>query len=330
MQQFRPLPRFDTIEEAEPVETRPQPLIRPPLVAPSVEPQTGSTAGSKLNPDTTGRMPVLLFTGPHATPATDQLAALTKKSVTAGHPSLTSALQATMGVTTQTNRIVIIPAGTKRKKVAANAPVRHMKPRVRHMLILAATLGILLTTLATLLPLSSGQGGATLLNDFTNLMRSAQMDAHIEAQINDTHAQFNPNPANLPPMHIANSPYVAVAQQAALTAGISPIYFVRQINQESAFNPNALSITGAEGIAQFEPGTAAGLGINPLDPAQALNGAAQLMSRYYFRYGDYAKALGAYNAGTGTLQSATNACGVNWLSCMPAQTQNYVYVIMGI
>ena len=76
-------------------------------------------------------------------------------------------------------------------------------------------------------------------------------------------------------------------------------------------------MTNAEGIAQFEPSTAAGLGINPWDPVQALRGASQLMSRYAVKYGNYAKALGAYNAGPGTLLSAENACGVNWLSCMP-------------
>ena len=125
---------------------------------------------------------------------------------------------------------------------------------------------------------------------------------------------------------------MAIARQDAINAGISPDYFVRQINQESGFNPNALSPTGAEGIAQFEPGTAAGLGINPLDPVVALNAAAHLMANYSHNYGgNYAMALAAYNGGSGTVQYAINACGAaNWMNCLPGQTRNYILVIMGI
>ena len=125
---------------------------------------------------------------------------------------------------------------------------------------------------------------------------------------------------------------MAIARQDAINAGISPDYFVRQINQESGFNPNALSPAGAEGIAQFEPGTAAGLGLNPLDPVAALNAAAHLMASYNHTYGgNYAMALAAYNGGSGTVQYAINACGqANWMNCLPGETRNYIRVIMGI
>lgn len=124
--------------------------------------------------------------------------------------------------------------------------------------------------------------------------------------------------------------YVELARQDALAAGIPPEFFVRQINQESGFNPNDLSPAGAEGIAQFMPETARGLGIDPWDPVQSLWGAAQLMARYTHNYGgDYAKALAAYNGGTGTLQAAIAACGAGWLSCEPAETQAYVQKILG-
>jgi len=113
--------------------------------------------------------------------------------------------------------------------------------------------------------------------------------------------------------------------------GIPPNYFVQQINTESGFNPNAVSPAGAVGIAQFLPSTAAGLGINPWDPIQALQGAAKMMASYASQYGgDYAKALAAYNAGSGTVQNAVNNCGANWLNCLPGQTRNYIFKIMGI
>src|SRR5437763_10420798 len=117
-----------------------------------------------------------------------------------------------------------------------------------------------------------------------------------------------------------------------LFRSISPVYFVRQINQESGFNPNAISPSGAEGIAQFMPGTARGLGINPWDPNAALNAAAHLMAGYANTYGgDYAKALAAYNGGSGNVQNAISGCGAaNWMNCLPGGTRNFIRVIMGI
>ena len=124
--------------------------------------------------------------------------------------------------------------------------------------------------------------------------------------------------------------YVGMAQQAAASAGISSSAFVRQIQQESGFNPNAGSPAGAQGIAQFMPGTAASMGVNPYDPSSALPGAARMMAGLAAQYGgDYSKALAAYNAGGGAVNSAVARGGASWLSYMPAETQNYVATIMG-
>lgn len=134
---------------------------------------------------------------------------------------------------------------------------------------------------------------------------------------------------------LPNSPYVAVAEADATAAGIPPALFAKQIDVESGFNPNALSPAGAEGIAQFEPGTAASLGVNPWDPVQALKAAAQLMASYNRTYGDYGKALAAYNAGPGSASAGTGLagaearCGTQWFACLPIETQNYITAIMG-
>ncbi|GCE12059.1 lytic transglycosylase domain-containing protein [Tengunoibacter tsumagoiensis] len=128
----------------------------------------------------------------------------------------------------------------------------------------------------------------------------------------------------------ANSSYESVARAAAVRHGISPDLFVRQIQQESGFNPNARSSVGAIGIAQFMPGTAAALGVNPYDPNSALDGAARHMADLSRMYGgNYAKALAAYNAGPGNVNAAVNAGGANWLAYTPAETQHYVHTIMG-
>lgn len=127
-----------------------------------------------------------------------------------------------------------------------------------------------------------------------------------------------------------NDSYWNIAWNAAVNAGIDPNLFERQINQESGFNPWAVSPAGAEGIAQFMPATAAAMGVNPWDPTSALYGAAQLMAQNSNMFGgNYAMALAAYNAGPGAVQYAINAGGNNWYYYLPYETQNYVSVIMG-
>jgi hypothetical protein len=95
-------------------------------------------------------------------------------------------------------------------------------------------------------------------------------------------------------------------------------YFLRQIKQESGFNPNARSPAGALGIAQIMPGTARGWGVNPMNPRQALKAAAHNMARYVRRYGNYRNALIAYNAGPGRVGHS-----------LPAETRKYIAAILG-
>ena len=65
--------------------------------------------------------------------------------------------------------------------------------------------------------------------------------------------------------------YVELARQKALKYGLDPNLFVRQIQAESSFNPNAVSSAGAIGLGQIMPDTAKELGINPEDPDQNLD-----------------------------------------------------------
>jgi len=124
--------------------------------------------------------------------------------------------------------------------------------------------------------------------------------------------------------------YQALARQDATQAGIDPGVFVNQIQQESGFNPRASSPAGAQGIAQFMPGTAAGMGINPWDPASALAGAARLDAQNLKKYnGDYSKMLAAYNAGGGSVDFAVAHYKGNWLTNMPSETQQYIAKILG-
>jgi Transglycosylase SLT domain len=112
--------------------------------------------------------------------------------------------------------------------------------------------------------------------------------------------------------------YQSQARRFARRYGLDPNIFVRQINQESGFRPHAVSPAGARGIAQFMPGTAAGLGVNPDHPTQALKAAAKLMADYVHKYGSYKNALVAYNAGPGRVGHS-----------LPSETQHYIANILG-
>ena len=243
-------------------------------------------------------------------------------------PSLASSLQAAL-TTDTTGRIIVIPGSRKRKQAETEKtrPGERVSPRLRQGMMLAALLFVVITSLLTLGPLASGEYPFHIFGSFSSWFRSNT--ANQELSSHSSAGQINAD--NLPPMQFPQSPYVAIAQQDAIAAGIPAEYFVRQMNQESAFNPNAVSPAGAEGIAQFMPGTAAGLGINPWDPVQALRAAADLMASYTRSYGgNYAMSLAAYNAGTGAVQHATYICGSSWMNCLPSETRNYIYVIMGI
>lgn len=101
----------------------------------------------------------------------------------------------------------------------------------------------------------------------------------------------------------APEPYESYIRDAASRYGVPVALLREQLRAESGFNPNARSPAGAQGIAQFMPATAAGLGVDPWNPVSAVDGAARLMARYLKDYGgSVEKALAAYNAGPGAVQ----------------------------
>jgi hypothetical protein len=112
--------------------------------------------------------------------------------------------------------------------------------------------------------------------------------------------------------------------RAAQRFGVSAQLLAAQLYAESNFNPFARSAAGAEGIAQFMPGTADAIGLlDPFDPDAAINAQAHLMRDLLGRFGSVPLALAAYNAGPG----AVAACG-----CIPPypETRAYVAKILGL
>ena len=97
-------------------------------------------------------------------------------------------------------------------------------------------------------------------------------------------------------------PYAALFAAAGRTHGVSPALLTAVARAESGFDPAARSPAGAQGLMQLMPATAAGLGIDPWRPAEAVDGAARLLKSHLARFGSTELALAAYNAGPGAVQ----------------------------
>jgi soluble lytic murein transglycosylase-like protein len=109
---------------------------------------------------------------------------------------------------------------------------------------------------------------------------------------------------------------------AAARYGLDPALLKGLIRQESGFDPDARSGAGAVGLTQLMPATAASLGVDPTDPAQAIDGGARYLKQQLDRFGgDPAKALAAYNAGPGAV--------AKYGGIPPyGETQNYVTSVL--
>ena len=97
--------------------------------------------------------------------------------------------------------------------------------------------------------------------------------------------------------------YRVAVTQAATREGLAPVLLASLLQAESGFDPRAVSPVGAQGIAQFMPGTAAGVGLrDPFDAGQAIPAAARLLGGHVRRFGSVPLALAAYNAGPGAVE----------------------------
>ena len=116
-----------------------------------------------------------------------------------------------------------------------------------------------------------------------------------------------------------------LVEDAAAASGLPVDYFTRLIWRESSFRPLVVSPVGAQGIAQFMPGTAAERGLlDPFDPLQAIPASAQLLKALAERFGNLGLAAAAYNAGPRRVEEWLAGTGG-----MPRETRNYVAAVTG-
>ena len=111
-------------------------------------------------------------------------------------------------------------------------------------------------------------------------------------------AYSEPTQEELPP----HKKYDILIAAAAEKYEIDPALLKGLIKAESNFNKTARSREGALGLVQLMPSTARSMGVNPLDPKEAIEGGAKYLSQMLNRYdGNTEMALAAYNAGPGNV-----------------------------
>ncbi|MEW9920731.1 lytic transglycosylase domain-containing protein [Marimonas sp. MJW-29] len=116
--------------------------------------------------------------------------------------------------------------------------------------------------------------------------------------------------------------FLAMAKQAATRHGVPVDLFLRLVQQESNWNPGAVSHKGAIGLAQLMPETARLLRVDPTDPQQNLDGGARYLKQQYRTFGTWRLALAAYNAGPGAVKKHGGVPPYK-------ETRNYVRIIGG-
>lgn len=116
-----------------------------------------------------------------------------------------------------------------------------------------------------------------------------------------------------------------LVDDAARAKGVPAGFLTRLIWQESSFRPGAISPVGAQGIAQFMPGTARERGLaNAFDPEQAIPAAASFLLDLKRSFGNLGLAAAAYNGGPGRVSA--------WLAGrggLPDETRDYVVRVTG-
>lgn len=87
-------------------------------------------------------------------------------------------------------------------------------------------------------------------------------------------------------------------REAANRYQVDPRLVAAVAQTESGGNQEAVSPAGAVGVMQLMPETAAGLGVNPYDKRQNIEGGAKYLRQMMDTFGgDVQKAVAAYNAG---------------------------------
>ncbi|MEO0486584.1 MAG: lytic transglycosylase domain-containing protein [Pseudomonadota bacterium] len=166
-------------------------------------------------------------------------------------------------------------------------------------------------------------GGAGLLDSQLSILDNRASQQYAGSTRLTPQAQPGSQLAGIPRFDGSYAgPFLPMARQAARRHGIPEELFLRLVQQESGWNPAAVSPKGAIGLAQLMPATAAYLSVDPTDPRQNLDGGARYLREQFLRFRSWRLALAAYNAGP---EAVAQHDGVPPF----AETETYIRIILG-
>jgi soluble lytic murein transglycosylase-like protein len=168
-------------------------------------------------------------------------------------------------------------------------------------------------------PLASQEGGARVLRgavyrvvhrdgsvEYTNLRPSgpARTVTMLFSYIATCMACNLHSPIDWGRVRLDLASYAGAVHAASGEFGVDEAFLRAVIHAESAFNPRALSLKGAQGLMQLMPGTASDMGVlDAFDPEQNIRGGARYLAQLLRTFnGDERLAAAAYNAGPAAVQ----------------------------
>ena len=116
-------------------------------------------------------------------------------------------------------------------------------------------------------------------------------------------------------------------RQTALRYGVDPAIALAVAQRESGFNQSARGADGEIGIFQLKPATAVEVGVDPYNEAQNIQGGIAYLAQMYRQFGDWTKALAAYNGGPGNMSRGTTSAQA-WGYAQSVLDTAQVYKIM--
>ncbi len=125
----------------------------------------------------------------------------------------------------------------------------------------------------------------------------APPDSYFEPDVMEPEGR-QPYFTTLGPSRTNYSALAPFIEEASRVTGLPAALIDAVIRTESGYRPNAVSRSGAQGLMQLMPGTAAEVGVrDPFDPRQNILGGAMYLKKMYDRFGSLKLAIAAYNAG---------------------------------
>jgi soluble lytic murein transglycosylase-like protein len=143
--------------------------------------------------------------------------------------------------------------------------------------------------------------------EYTNIMPAGKLASNVTrlfSYIATCMACNLHSPINWGTVHLDLTDYADVIHNASLESGVDESLIRAIIHAESAFNPRAMSLKGAQGLMQLMPGTANDMGVlDAFDPTQNIRGGARYLGLLLKNFnGDVRLTAAAYNAGPAAVQ----------------------------